>query len=134
MKQVSIKNLSLNVGSKVVRYKDENSKDVMCPKFIKEYFGFKEEPKFIKKMYFVKNLKGLISLHKIEEELLPPYTSWSAEGIDSDWDYTNSDIVYVEGMLINTQGICIELSSMLFKLFERGEDHIKVDVYIEGWK
>jgi hypothetical protein len=127
MKQVVISNLKLELEEEEKYdsyfYKDE---EVICSKFIKDFFGFTKVPKKIKKLYFVRNNNGLFELFKDTGI----FHFWGAVlwncGLSKSYDDDN----FYEGYFNMTS----ELSDRLLKLFKNDETKIKIDVYIEGWK
>jgi hypothetical protein len=127
MKQVVISNLKLELEEEeeynLYFYKDE---EVICSKFIKDFFSFTKVPKEIKKLYFVRNNNGLFELFKDTGIFhCSGAVLWNC-GLSKSYDDDN----FYEGYFNMTYYLSDELS----KLFKDGETKIKIDVYIEGWK
>jgi hypothetical protein len=123
MKQVVISNLKLEEDEEYDSYfyKDE---EVICSKFIKDFFGFTKVPKEIKKLYFVRNNNGLFELFKDTTNPCSPVL-WNC-GLPKSYDVNNFYERYFD--------MHHYLSDELEKLFKDDEIKIKIDVYIEGWK
>ena len=123
MKQVVISNLKLEEDEEYDSYFYKD-KDVICSKFIKDFFGFTKVPKEIKKLYFVRNNNGLFELFKDTGSYFVP-VQWNC-GLSKSYDEIN----FYDGYFNMTY----YLSDELEKLFKDDEIKIKIDVYIEGWK
>jgi hypothetical protein len=136
MKQVVISNLYFLIDKtplyETQDYYDTLTKNrIICLEFINLFFNFRKLPKHIDKFYIVKSKKGLFDLYK-KSGSMDVY--WNCKYLPKDFDLVNQVDIYVGNRELNCYNLYTGLFKILKDLFENNEEHIKVDVYVEGWK